>query len=353
MKHKAAAVLLVHETEPAGYPFAVVQGRTAEQFDLVTPDKNAGRSSVEGWITLDQARALFAMGGQSLDSLKASAATKEFKPVSLGVNATLRLQNRLRTVDSRNVIARVDGNDATLAKEYVMYIAHWDHFGVGTPVNGDSIYNGAADNASGTAGLLAMAKAFASMTTPPKRSIVFLAVTAEEQGLLGSQFYAVTPIYPLNKTVAVINMDGLNTWGTTRDLVVIGLGASELDDYARDAAAEQGRTLSGDAEPEKGFYYRSDHFNFAKAGVPAFDPSEGVNFVGKPEGYGMQRRKEFTTNDYHKPQDEIKPDWDLSGAVQDLHLFLAMGYRIANASRMPEWRPGNEFKANRDKSLGR
>ena len=351
MKHKAAGVLLVHETERAGYPFAVVQGKTAEQFDLVTPDKNMSRSAVEGWITLDQAKALFAMSGQNFDSLKARAATSAFKPVPLGVTATVKLDNTLRTVDSRNVVAKVEGSDPALKDEYVIYTAHWDHFGIGAKVNGDSIYNGAADNASGVAGLLATAKAFAAMKTPPKRSILFLSVTAEEQGLLGSQYYAVTPIYPLAKTLAVINMDALNQWGLTNDVTVIGLGSSELDDYASAAAAEQKRTLRPDAEPEKGFYYRSDHFNFAKVGVPAFDPEAGVDFIGKPAGYGMKMRDEYTANDYHKPSDEIKPGWDLSGAVQDLDLYLTMGYRIANAAKFPEWRVGNEFRAAREKQL--
>ncbi len=351
MKHKAAGVLLVHETERAGYPFGVVQGKTAEQFDLVTSDKNMGRSAVEGWITLDQAKGLFAMAGQNFDSLKAHAATSAFKPVPLGVTATVKIENTLRTVDSRNVVGTVEGSDPALKNEYIIYTSHWDHFGIGTKVNGDSIYNGALDNASGVAGLLAMAKAFVAMKTPPKRSILFLSVTAEEQGLLGSQYYAVTPIYPLAKTLAVINMDALNQWGPTSDLTVIGLGNSELDDYAAAAAAEQKRTLRPDAEPEKGFYYRSDHFNFAKVGVPAFDPEGGVDFIGKPAGFGMKKRDEYTANDYHKPSDEIKPDWDLSGAVQDLNLFLTMGYRVANAAKYPEWRAGNEFRAAREKQL--
>lgn len=351
MKHKAAGVLLVHETERAGYPFAVVQGRASEQFDLVTPDKNMSRSNIEGWITLDQAKALFAQGGQNFDSLKAAAATREFKPVALGVTASVKLENNLRAIDSRNVVAKLEGSDATLKDEYVIYTAHWDHFGIGDKVNGDSIYNGAADNATGTAGLVTLAKAFVAMKTAPKRSILFLSVTAEEQGLLGSQYYSVTPLYPLAKTVANINTDVLNTWGATKDLIVIGLGASELDDYARIAAAEQGRTLSGDAEPEKGFYYRSDHFNFAKQGVPAFYPEAGIEFTGKPAGYGMQKREEYTTTNYHKPQDEIKADWDMGGAVLDLKLVFTMGYRVANAAKMPEWRAGNEFRATREKSL--
>jgi Zn-dependent M28 family amino/carboxypeptidase len=351
MKHKAAGVLLVHETDRAGYPFTVVQGKTAEQFDVVTPDKNMSRVNVEGWITLDQAKALMQMAGQNFDSLKAQAATKEFKPVPLGVTANVSLQNALRTIDSKNVVAKLEGSDAALKDQYVIYTAHWDHFGIGEKVNGDSIYNGASDNATGTAGLLTIAKGFKAMKTPPKRSILFVSVTAEEQGLLGSQYYAQMPLYPLAKTVANINMDGINVLGPTKDLTVIGLGNSELDDYAQAAAAEKGRVLKPDAEPEKGFYYRSDHFNFAKVGVPAFDPEAGIDFIGKEAGYGMKKRDEYTANDYHKPSDQIKPDWNASGGVEDLDLLLTMGYRIANAAKMPEWRAGNEFKAIREKSI--
>jgi Zn-dependent M28 family amino/carboxypeptidase len=352
MKHKAAGVLIVHQTERAGYPFEVVQGKTAEQFDLVTPDKNMNRSEVEGWISLDQAKALFTLAGQDFAALERKAASKDFTPVPLGVTASVTLQNTLRTVDSRNVVAMLEGSDPALKNEYVIYTAHWDHFGIGEKVKGDSIYNGASDNATGTAGLLAMAKAFAAAKTAPKRSILFLSVTSEEQGLLGSQYYGMMPLYPLNVTLANINMDGLNTWGKTKDVVVVGLGASDLDDYARAAAAEQGgRSLRGDAEPEKGFYYRSDHFNFAKVGVPAFDPESGIEYVGKDAAYGRKTRDEYTGNDYHKPSDEIKPGWELSGAVQDLQLFFTIGYRVASATRYPEWKAGNEFKAIRDKSL--
>lgn len=351
MKHKAAGVLLIHETDRAGYPFAVVQGKTSEQFDLVTPDRNMARSSIEGWVTLPQAKAILGMAGQDFDELKARAATRDFRPVPLGLTASVRLNNTLRDVASNNVVARLDGSDPQLRDELIVYSAHWDHFGIGAKVDGDSIYNGAADNASGTAGLLALARAFVAMQEGPKRSILFLAVTAEEQGLLGSQYYGVTPIYPLAKTLANINLDGLNTWGPTRDLTVIGLGASELDDYARAAAAEQSRVLKPDAEPEKGFYYRSDHFNFARVGVPAFFAEGGTEYIGKPADFGRTKRDAYTANDYHSPSDQIKPDWDLSGAVQDLNLFLAMGYRIANAPRFPEWRRGNEFRATREAQL--
>ena len=353
MKHQAAGVVIVHETGPAGYPFAVIQGKTGEQFDLVTADKNLSRPEIEGWITLEQAKALFALAGQSFDSLKARAATREFRPLPLGVTASLSIENALRTLDSRNVVAKLEGRGKRLKEEYVIYTAHWDHFGIGEKIKGDSIYNGALDNASGTAGLLTLAKAFTAMQRPPQRSILFLAVTAEEQTLLGSQYYTVNPIYPLAKTLANLNMDGLNTAGRTKDLTVIGYGASELDDYAQAAATEQGRVLRPDPEPEKGFYYRSDHFNFAKQGVPAFYAGSGIDVIGKPAGYGMQEREAYTANDYHKPSDEIKPDWELSGAVEDLRLFLTIGYRVAQATKYPEWRPGNEFRAIREAQLSR
>ena len=347
----AAGVLIVHETGPAGYPFSVVQNNSNGRFDLATPDKNLGRSSIEGWISLDAATALLKMAGQDFQKLKAQAATREFKPVPLGMTASVTMKQEMKSVESANVVAKLSGSDPGLRNEYVVYTAHWDHLGVGTPVKGDAIYNGAADNASGTAMVLEIARAFKAIKAQPKRSVLFLLVTAEEQGLLGSQYYAEFPLYPLNKTLAAINIDGINQWGRTKDLTVIGLGASDLDDYARAAAGEQGRTLVPDAEPEKGFYYRSDHFNFAKKGVPAFDPDSGIDFIGKPANYGKEKRDAYTNNDYHAPSDVVKPDWDLSGAAEDGRLFLTMGYRVANADKFPAWKPGNEFKAIRDKSL--
>jgi len=347
----AAAIFVIHETGPAGYPFSVVQGNLSEKFDLVTPDKNMSRANIEGWITLGAAKKILALGGQDFDALKKQARTREFKPVPLGPKASLAIKNTLRTIDSQNVLARLEGSDAALKDEYVVYSAHWDHLGVGAPVKGDKIYNGALDNASGVATVLEIARAFTQIQPQPKRSILFLMVTAEEQGLLGSQYYATNPLYPLNKTVANINIDGVNQWGRTKDLTVVGMGASDLDDYLKAAADEQQRVLRPDPEPEKGFYYRSDHFNFAKQGVPALDPDAGIDFVGKDAAYGKAKRDEYTNHDYHAPSDEIKPDWDLSGAVDDAELLLAVGYRVANAPKMPEWKPGNEFKAKRDESL--
>jgi len=343
----AAGVLIVHETGPAGYPFNVVQGKTGEQFDLVTPDKNMSRASIEGWMTLDQSKAVLKMAGQDFDALKKLAATRDFKPVSLGVTASMTLRNKLRTIESQNVIGKLPGSDPKSKDEFVVYTAHWDHFGK----TKEGIFHGAEDDALGCAALIEMARAFKQLPSPPKRSILFLAVTAEEQGLLGSQYYTVTPIYPLAKTVANINMDSWNVHGRTKDLTLIGFGASDLDDYARDAAAEQGRVVHADAEPEKGFYYRSDHFNFAKQGVPALNPDAGVDYIGKPPEYAKQVRNEWNEKRYHQPTDVVLPDWDVSGLAEDLKVLFAVGYRVAQANKMPEWKPGNEFRAKREEML--
>src|SRR4051812_23154472 len=249
----AAAVLIVHETGPAGYPFAVVQGNLSERFDLIAPDKNMSKASIEGWITTDAAKKLFALGGQDFDTLKKQALSRDFKPVPLGVKASMSLANKLRTIDSRNIVAKLEGSDPALKDEYVVYSAHWDHLGVGEPVKGDKIYNGAVDNASGVGTVLEIARAL-KQAPPAKRSFLFLMVTAEEQGLLGSEYYSLNPLYRLAKTAANINVDEINPWGRTRQLPVVGLGNSDLDDYLRAAAAEQGRTLQPDTDPEKGFY---------------------------------------------------------------------------------------------------
>jgi Zn-dependent M28 family amino/carboxypeptidase len=350
-RHGAAGILIVHEDGPAGYPFQVVQGNLGEKFDLVTPDKNMARSAIEGWVTLDTAKEILKMAGQDFDALKKQALTRDFKPVPLNLKASLAVKNTLRTIDSRNVLAKLEGSDPQLRDEYVVYSAHWDHLGICDPVNGDRICNGALDNASGVSQLLEIAHGFTTVEPKPRRSILFLMVTAEEQGLLGSQYYSVMPVYPLAKTVANINIDGVNPWGRTRDIVVIGMGASDLDDYLREAATGQGRVLRPDPESEKGFYYRSDHFNFAKQGVPALYTDSGEEFIGRPDGYGKQKREEFNKVDYHQPSDQVKPDWDLSGAVEDAQLMFLVGYRVANADKMPEWKPGNEFRATREKML--
>jgi Zn-dependent M28 family amino/carboxypeptidase len=350
-KMGAAAVLIVHETEPAGYPFSVVQGKSGEQSDLISPDNNMGRLPIEGWISLDRTRKLCALAGQDYDALKKQSVTREFKPVSLGVTASLTLHNKIRTFDSHNVIGRVEGSDPKLKGEYVIYVAHWDHFGIGAPVNGDKIYHGAVDNATGTGGLIEVGRAFAKMPTAPKRTILFLAVTAEEQYLMGSAYYALNPLYPLAKTLAVINMDSLNVRGRTKDIRVTGFGNSELDDYAQEVVAMQGRVISPDPAPERGGFYRSDHFPFAKQGVPALASGGGINYVGRPEGWGKQKSDEFTLHVYHTPLDRVEPDWDMSGAVQDLQYYWMVGYNVAQAGKYPQWKPGTEFKATREAQL--
>jgi len=347
----AAGVLIVHQTEPAGYPFAIVQGKTTEQFDLETADGNASRAAVEGWITLDQAKGLFAMAGQDFEALERKAATREFHPVPLGATASVSLSNTLRKVPSANVAARLEGSDPALRDEWVIYTTHWDHFGIGPAVNGDPVYRGAIDNASGTAGQIELARAFAGVRPGPRRSILFLFVTAEEQGLLGSTAYADHPLHPLARTVAVLNTDGLNVHGRTRDLTIVGLGLSDLDDLVRKAAAAQGRVVKGDPMPEKGSYYRSDHFPFAQKGVPSIHAGGGIDFIGKPAGYGTQTREDYIRNDYHKPSDRVRPDWDLSGAVEDLDLYLRVGYELASGPAWPAWKPGAEWKAIRDEMM--
>ena len=347
----AAGVLIVHETEPAGYPFAIIQGKTTEQFDLQTADGNQGRAAVEGWITLEQAKGLFQMAGQDFEALKAKAATREFRPVPLGATASVSLVNTIRKVPSANVAAKLVGSDPKINDEWVIYTTHWDHFGIGPAVNGDTIYRGAIDNASGTAGLLELARAMKAAQPGPARSVLFLFVTAEEQGLLGSTGYAEHPLYPLSKTLAVLNLDALNVHGRTRDLTIIGLGLSDLDDIVRAAAAAQGRVVKGDPMPEKGSYFRSDHFPFARKGVPSIHAGGGVDFVGQPAEYGTRVLQDYIRNDYHKPSDAVRPDWDLSGAVEDLTLYLRAGYEIASAPAWPEWKPGAEWKARRDEMM--
>jgi Zn-dependent M28 family amino/carboxypeptidase len=347
----AAAAIIIHETGPAGYPFEVLSaGFQREDFDIQAADNNMSRVAVQGWMPEPAARNFLEQMGHDLDQLKQAAQQRDFRPVDLGAQIDFALQQEIRQIQSRNVIAKLEG--ARRPDEYIVYTAHWDHLGIGPPdATGDSIYNGALDNASGTAKLLAIAEAFTRLEDRPDRSILFLAVTAEERGLLGAKYYAENPLYPLPQTLANINIDGMNQWGRTEDIVVVGYGNSSLDDVLREAAATQQRRLEPDAEPEKGFYYRSDHFEFAKQGVPALYTGQGTNFIGKPAGYGQQKRDEFTTHDYHKPSDQIKPDWDLSGAVEDAQLMFQVGYRVSQRATFPEWSPATEFRARREEML--
>lgn len=343
----AAGAFIVHETEPAGYPWEVVTGSwTGEQFDLATPDKNMGRASIEGWLHLNQVNTIFSMAGLDFTAQKEAARTRAFKPVPLGVTASITVNNTLRTVNSYNVVARLVGTEAP--DEHVVLMAHWDHLGKDTTLTGDQIYNGAQDNATGTAALLAIARAFRDAKAAPRRSVLLLAVTAEEQGLLGSRYYAEHPLYPLPTTVAALNMDALYMFGRTKDLTVVGMGQSSLDTLAAKLAAGQQRTLRADPEPEKGFYYRSDHFEFAKVGVPAFYTESGIEGVDKPEGFGLAQRKDYTDNRYHKPADEVQSSWDASGAMEDIQLMTRMAYELASGAEWPEWNRSSEFRGVRE-----
>ena len=344
----AAGSFVIHEPGPAGYPWEVVGSSPfGESFDLVAGDNNLSRAPVEGWLQRSAAEQIVAMAGLDFDELKARAADRSFQPVPLKVNGHTQVRNSLRTIDSENFVAKLDGSSAS--DEIVMYVAHWDHLGRDEALEGDQVYNGAADNATGTAGLIELARAFTEAEVRPRRSIVFLAVTAEEQGLLGSKHYGENPLYPPGQTVAAFNMDVLNQWGRTRDLTIVGMGQSELDLYAEAVAERLGRTLSPDPEPEKGFYYRSDHFSFAKAGIPAFYADPGIEYLDKPDGYGIVKREEYTINDYHKVSDEIKADWDLSGAVEDLNFMYELGTTLADSDVWPQWSATSEFRALRDR----
>jgi len=345
----AAAAIIIHETGPAGYPYGVVRGSNSqEQFDVISPDAEK-RVNVEGWLRLEKAKELLSAAGQNFDSLKTAAARKDFKPVALPAKATFDVKIDARKIQSHNVVAKIDGSDKK--DEWLVYTAHWDHLGKDTSLKGDQIYNGALDNASGTASLLEIAKAYVKMPQPPRRSVLFLSVTAEEKGLVGAKYYATHPLYPLNKTVADLNMDGINQWGKTSDFTVIGLGNSTLDDVLTETLKAQSRSVRPDAEPEKGFYYRSDHFEFAKQGVPAMHVDAGTEYIGKPAGYSQKKRDEYTDNDYHKPTDEVKADWDLSGGVQDVQTLFKVGVNVANADGIPQWKQGTEFKAKRDSMM--
>jgi Zn-dependent M28 family amino/carboxypeptidase len=346
----AAAALIVHETEAASYPWAVVRGSWAgEQFDLVRPDDNMSRVPVEGWIASETAAMLFGRAGLSYETMKEEAATAEFRARPFRLSASFALSNTLRRSTSNNVIAVAPGTER--ADEYVLYMAHWDHLGIDTTLEGDQIYNGALDNATGTAGLLLLAEAFAAADPAPQRSVVFLAVTAEEQGLLGSAYYAADPVFPLDHTVAAINMDAMNVLGPVRDITVVGLGQSELDDYVAAAAAAQGRMVRPNPDPAAGGYYRSDHFSFAKAGVPALNADGGVEHVERGEAWAREQRDRYEAERYHKPGDEMDPGWDLRGTVEDLVLLYTIGNRLASETTWPNWRPTSEFRARRDSMM--
>lgn len=344
----AVGAILVHNTQDAGYPWAVVENSwSGEQFDVVREDRGASRCAFESWITEDVARDLFTTAGRSFDDDKKAAASKDFQPVTLGLTASVEIKTRSRTIESSNVVARVSGSGAR-AGEWIVYSAHWDHLGVGKPADNDSIYNGALDNASGVAGVVEVARAFATHKRSLGRSVLFLFTTGEESGLLGATHYTHHPLYPLEKTIAEINIDGLNVWGLTEDMVVVGYGQSDLEQTLADVLAPLGRRIAPDSEPEKGYYYRSDHFPFAKKGVPALYADSGVEYRDRPAGWGLERRKEYVAQRYHKPQDEFEATWDLSGAAEDMEALFRVGLTLANSEHTPQWSEKSEFRRARE-----
>ena len=343
----AAGALIVHETGPAGYGWEVVSGSwSGPQIGLQADNLNSDKNDVEGWLTLDSAESLFAGAGLNYQKLKATAAQPDFSAVPLGdITASVAIQNSVRTSESQNVIAMIPGTQRPA--ETIIYTAHWDHLGVNPELPGDNIYNGAADNATGTAALLAMAKMHAD-AGPAPRSVVFLAVTAEESGLLGSRWYAEHPVFPLATTVANINIDVLNTYGPMHDIVVVGNGSSELEAYLEEAATAQGRHLVEEPNPERGYYYRSDHFNFAKAGVPALYAESGEDSVEFGKEWGAAQAQDYNENRYHAPSDEYDPSWNLEGAAQDILLYFDVASKLSRESSFPNWLEGNEFKGIRE-----
>ncbi len=351
LRQGAAGVIVVHETEPAGYPFSVLQnGFDGEQLTIENPDKTP--LSFQGWIPLLSAERLFKMNGLDFREQKENAVSPNFKSVPLKANFSSKMTNSVRRFDSNNIVSKYEGTDPELKDEYIIYTSHWDHLGMNKKLEGDQIYNGANDNASGTGTIMAVAEAFTNLAKGSKRSILFLAVTAEEQGLLGAIYYSINPLYPLEKTLAVINIDAMgNTYGRTNDLIVVGKGNSELDVVLDYAAAQDDKYLIPDAEPEKGFYYRSDHFAFAKQGVPALYVDGGLDFVGKDKDYGYQKKDEYTHNDYHGVSDEVKDDWDFSGMVEDARILFRVGYALGQDNGWPKWSDGTEFKAVREAML--
>jgi len=345
----AKGCLIVHNTKAASYPFSVLQNNwNTASLHLDTRGKNVKYCDVTGWITGDAAKRLLAAAGMD-SSLFVKANQKGFKAVPLHEQLSTSMKVAVTYNQSHNVIAKITGSK--YPDEYIIYTAHWDHLGIGTPdERGDSIYNGALDNASGTAGLLEIARAFKSLQPKPERTVIFLAVTAEEQGLWGSAYYAQNPIYPLASTVADLNMDVLNSKGKTNDIIIPGAGQNELEDVLKITARKEGRYISFDTHPEAGHYYRSDHFSFAKVGVPALDVGAGIDVIGKGKAYGQQQQEEYTTLHYHRPSDEYTPSMNLEGAVADLQLLFNVGKQLAFSHIWPQWKQGSEFKSLRDKT---
>jgi hypothetical protein len=344
--HGAIGALIIHTTASAGYPWQVLSS-SADGMRIDLPPGDAPRLQFQGWVTEEGARKLARLSGQELDALRTQAENKNFRPVPMPVRTSFEMPIERRTTLSANVVGKVQGTDPKLRDEVVMYTAHWDHLGRRDPAPGttDGIYNGALDNASGCAAILAIARA--AKEAAPRRSMLFVFVTAEEQGLLGSRWFAQHPTVRPGRIAADINVDSVNKWGRTTDLGMLGLGKSSLDAVVKQVASEQGREVHGDPFPDRGAFYRSDQFELARIGVPVVAIRGGPNYVGRPPGWGAAQHEAFERTDYHQVTDEYRGDWDLAGAVEDAQLDLIVGLRVANAPSLPQWKPGDEFEKAR------
>lgn len=346
----AVGAMVIHTSDMARYPWSVVQSSWyGEQFSLES--KGERLLNLESWITKEAAGKIFKMAGYDLEAMMKAAQKRDFKPVDLNLKASTTIKNKVRHIQSNNVVGVLEGSDPELKNEAIVYTTHWDHLGVGKPIDGDSIYNGALDNATGVAGMIETAEAFCLLKEKPKRSIVFVAVTAEEQGLLGSAYHAEHPLFPQAKIAANINTDSLNIIGLTRDLTVIGFGRSTLDKDMIAVAKQQERKVEGDHFPENGSFYRSDQFSFAKQGIPVLYINPGIDYIGQSKEWVEKRRKEYIAKRYHQPSDEYSPDWSFEGMVEDTQAAFLIGVRIANSSEMPRWNEGDEFEKIRLESI--
>jgi Zn-dependent M28 family amino/carboxypeptidase len=340
----AAAAVIIHETQPAAYPYSVVKTSwSKENFELDAADKNASAVTVRSWITLEVAKKLLADCGNDYDSLKKAATSKDFHAVSLDAKANFEIKQQIRSFQSHNVIGKIDGSDPKLRDEFVIFSAHWDHLGKHPEMQGDQIFNGAVDNGSGVASIMALGRAFTKINPPSERTLLFMATTAEEAGLLGAKYYALHPLYSLNKTLADINIDSMNVWGRARDVENTSFGMSSLDDMLARRAQAQGRVAIPNPRSEKGNIYRADNFEFAKAGLPTLYVGNKVHLLSRAPDAPL-RADEFDLKDYHQVSDEVKSDWDLTGAVQDTQLLFEVGYEVANGRAWPQWKAGSEFK---------
>jgi Zn-dependent M28 family amino/carboxypeptidase len=344
LRRGARGCIIIHTTPTASYGWDVVRSSWGREDPYVKLEPGAPALSFAGWVTREAGEKLLGLAGHTVDELLKASERRDFKPIALGIQIRGHAVSKLRTLDTRNVAASIAGSDPKLKDEYVIYSAHWDHLGVAAPVNGDSIYNGAIDNATGCAVLIELARAWAALPQKPKRSVLFLAVTAEEGGLKGSEYYAQHPLAPLAKTAIALNYDALFPWGRAKDIVVTGAERTTVFPMVQQIAKRLNLAISPDAAPEAGHYFRSDHFSFAHAGIPSFSIDHATEFAGKPAGWGKRMAEEYNEKNYHQPSDQFQDDWDFTALQQAAEFGFLLGRDIANQDKLPDWRPGEAFK---------